>query len=229
MRARYVGISELRTIPQVAVVVDVMRAFTVAAWAFNLRAEKIILVGSAEEALALKAGHPDWIAVKDGPPAQGFDVVNSPGQLRAIDVTGCTLVQTTTFGTMGALAAKETPLLMCASFVVAGATAHLLRARRASEVTFIITGDGGEADEDLACADYIAQLAAGLKVKPDAFISRAARSAAAANLAEGVRRGYQGIHPDDVDLCLEVNRFPFAMTAREEDGRLTLRPRRVVT
>lgn len=34
MGARFVGIAELAEAPSVAVVVDVMRAFTVAAWAF---------------------------------------------------------------------------------------------------------------------------------------------------------------------------------------------------
>ena len=34
MNARFVGIAELDRAPSVAVVVDVMRAFTVAAWAF---------------------------------------------------------------------------------------------------------------------------------------------------------------------------------------------------
>ncbi|MFD9648061.1 2-phosphosulfolactate phosphatase, partial [Streptomyces sp. NPDC059082] len=33
-----------------------------------------------------------------------------------------------------------------------------------------------------------------------------------------------GCHPDDVELCLEVDRFPFAMVARREDSLTVLRP-----
>lgn len=83
MEARFLGVAELTRTPSVAVVVDVMRAFTVAAWAFGRGAEKIVLAGSLTDALALKARHPDWVALKDGPPAPGFDAVNSPFLRRA--------------------------------------------------------------------------------------------------------------------------------------------------
>ncbi len=52
------------------------------------------------------------------------------------------------------------------------------------------------------------------------FLRRAAASRAAAELAEGVR---QGAHPDDVALCLELDRFPFAMVATSEDSLMVLR------
>lgn len=85
---RFLGIADLVEAPSVAVVVDVMRAFTVAAWAFAQGAEKIVLADSLNEALALKTRHPDWVALKDGPPAPGFDTVNSPGLLRSIGLGG---------------------------------------------------------------------------------------------------------------------------------------------
>ncbi|MGP3975815.1 2-phosphosulfolactate phosphatase [Streptomyces sp. 8N114] len=225
MDARFLGIAELVEAPSVAVVVDVMRAFTVAAWAFAQGAEKIVLAESLDEALALKARHPDWVALKDGPPAPGFDMVNSPGLLRSVDLGGRTVVQKTTAGTVGALAVKEASLVLCAGFVVAEATARLLRTRRSDGVTFVVTGDDGQADEDLACAQYIARRAAeaGTDAGTDAaeFVRRAAESRAAAELAEGVR---QGVHSDDVALCLEVDRFPFAMVATLEGSLMVLRP-----
>ncbi|MFC7641156.1 2-phosphosulfolactate phosphatase [Streptosporangium lutulentum] len=115
MDTRFLGIAELVEAPSVAVVVDVMRAFTVAAWAFAQGAEKIVLAESLDEALALKARHPNWVALKDGPPAPGFDTVNSPGLLRSMDLGGRTVVQKTTAGTVGALAVKEAPLVLCAA------------------------------------------------------------------------------------------------------------------
>lgn len=211
MDARFLGIAELVETPSAAVVVDVMRAFTVAAWAFAQGAEKIVLAESLDEALALK----------DGPPAPGFDTVNSPGLLRSVDLGGRTVVQKTTAGTVGALAVKEAPLVLCAGFVVAEATARLLRTRECDSVTFVVTGDDGRADEDLACAQYIARRAAGDGADADEFLRRAGESRAAAELAEGVR---QGAHPDDVALCLELDRFPFAMVAALEDSLMVLRP-----
>ncbi|MFE2936219.1 2-phosphosulfolactate phosphatase [Streptomyces sp. NPDC059278] len=220
MDPRFLGITELVETPRVAVVVDVMRAFTVAAWAFAQGAEEIVLAESLDEALALKARHPDWVAIKDGPSAPGFDTVNSPGLLRSVDLGGRTVVQKTTAGTVGALAVKEASLVLCAGFVVAEATARLLRIRECDGVTFVITGEDGRADEDLACAQYIARRATGAGTDAAEFLRRAGKSRAAAELAEGVR---QGVHPDDVALCLELDRFPFAMVAALEDSLMVLR------
>ncbi|WP_399880626.1 2-phosphosulfolactate phosphatase [Streptomyces sp. BBFR51] len=221
MDARFLGIADLVEAPSVAVVVDVMRAFTVAAWAFSQGAEKIVLAESLDDALALKARHPTWAALKDGPPAPGFDMVNSPGRLRSVDLDGRTVVQKTTAGTAGALAVKEASLVLCAGFVVAEATARLLRTRADDGVTFVVTGEDGQADEDLACAQYIALRATEEGTDPAGFLRRAASSRAAAELTGGVR---QGSHPDDVALCLELDRFPFAMVAALEDSLMVLRP-----
>ncbi|MFC7880874.1 2-phosphosulfolactate phosphatase [Streptomyces sp. NPDC057376] len=223
MDARFVGIADLvgTGIPSVAVVVDVMRAYTVAAWAFARGAERIVLAESLDEALALKARHPDWAAIKDGPPQPGFDAVNSPGLLRSVDLAGRTVVQKTTAGTVGALAVKDASLVLCAGFVVAEATARLLRTRACDRVTFVVTGEDGRADEDLACAQYIARRASGAETDASGFLRRAAASRAAVELTTGVRRG---THPDDVALCLELDRFPFAMVAAPEGPLMVLRP-----
>lgn len=222
MDHHFVGIPELTDVPRVAVVIDVMRAFTVAAWAFSRGVERIVLAETESEALALKESHSGWLALKDGAPAAGFDAVNSPGLLRSRDFAGRTLVQKTTAGTVGALAVADAPLVLCASFVVAGPTARFLQARGDSgPVTFVVTGEGGRADEDLACAEYIGRCMAGGDVEADPYLQRARNSRAAADLAGGRRSGF---HPDDVGLCLEIDRFGFAMVARQEESLTVLRP-----
>ena len=221
MDARFLGIPDLAEVPSVAVVVDVMRAYTVAAWAFAQGAEKIVLAESLDDALALKARHPDWVTLKDGPPEPGFDAVNSPGLLRSVDLGGRTVVQKTTAGTVGALAVKDASLVLCAGFVVAEATARLLRTRGSDAVTFVVTGEDGRADEDLACAQYIARRTVEAEADAGEFLRRAAASRAATELATGVR---EGVHPDDVALCLELDRFPFAMVATSEGSLMVLRP-----
>ncbi|WP_033218104.1 2-phosphosulfolactate phosphatase [Kitasatospora phosalacinea] len=219
METRFLAIGELAATPPVAVVIDVMRAFTTAAWAFAQGAERIVLAGSLDEALEAKSRHPHWLALKDGPPAPGFDAVNSPGRLRDTDLTGRTVIQKTTAGTVGALAVRGADLVLCASFVVAGATARALRGR--PEVTFVVTGEDGRAEEDRACAEYIAHRATGATPDPAPYLRRAAASTAADELTRGIR---EGVHEDDVRLCLELDRFPFAMSATPEDGLMVLRP-----
>ncbi|MFF9585303.1 2-phosphosulfolactate phosphatase [Streptomyces achromogenes] len=221
MDHRFVGTAELVETPSVAVVVDVMRAFTVAAWVFARGAEKIVLAGSLDEALAWKACRPDWMTLKDGPPAPGFDLVNSPGLLRSADLGGRTVVQKTTAGTVGALAVKEASLVLCAAFVVAEATAEALRTCESDSVTFVVTGEHGQAEEDLACAQYIARRSTEPETDAAEFLRRAARSRAATELEQGLR---QGSHPDDGALCVELDRFPFAMVASLEGPLMVLRP-----
>ncbi|MEU1514586.1 2-phosphosulfolactate phosphatase [Streptomyces sp. NPDC005811] len=232
MEQRFIGTAEWdgarSGAPEAVVVIDVLRAFTTASWAFARGAERIVLAGSLEEARALKSVHPDWLTLKDGPPEPGFDTVNSPALVRSLDLTGRTLVQKTTNGTVGTLAARDAPLLLCAGFTVAAATADVLRAVRPRQVTYLITGGGGRAEEDLACARYIAELAAGpvgCTADPVPYLHRAAASAAAADIADGVRRGYPGVHPGDTALCLEADVHDFAMAARVEEGSVVLRRR----
>lgn len=83
----------------------------------------------------------------------------------------------------------------------------------------------GQADEDLACAQYIAQIAFAVGTDAAEFIRRASESRSAADLAESVHRGFKGVHPDHVALCLRADRFNFPMVARLEDSLMVLRPR----
>lgn len=85
----------------------------------------------------------------------------------------------------------------------------------------MVTGEDGRADEDLACAQYIARRAAGETADAAPYLRRAGDSRAAAELAQGVR---EGSHTDDVALCLELDRFSFAMAATQEDSLMVLRP-----
>ncbi|MCK2218491.1 hypothetical protein MF672_032545 [Actinomadura sp. ATCC 31491] len=78
------------------------------------------------------------------------------------------------------------------------------------------------AGTDAAGTDAVGTDAVG--VDAAAFLRRAGESRAAAELATGVR---QGVHPDDVALCLELDRFPFAMVASMEGPLMVLRPHAV--
>ncbi|QVI23952.1 2-phosphosulfolactate phosphatase [Nocardia tengchongensis] len=227
MHSILIGPNQPTEVPSVAVVVDVMRAFTTAAWAFARGADRIVLARSDGHALAAKAAHPDWVTIRDGAPVPGFDLANSPGRIAALNLTGRTLVMKTTAGTVGALAVAEAGTVVCTGFATAAATAAVLRRTAPEQVTFVVTGDNGTATEDLACAQYIAECVADPAVDPEPFIRRARHSHAAAALDQGVRRGYQGVHRDDVRLCLQPDEFAFAMIAQPHGKTLALHAERV--
>ncbi|GHE58125.1 hypothetical protein GCM10014715_08810 [Streptomyces spiralis] len=66
--------------------------------------------------------------------------------------------------------------------MVAGATARFLRTESSGPVTFVVTGDGGRAAEDLACAEYIGRSLAGCDAEAAPYLHRARNPWAAADL-----------------------------------------------
>jgi 2-phosphosulfolactate phosphatase len=207
-----------------AVVIDVIRAFTTAAWAFELGAERIVLVKGLDEALELKARLPGSLAMKDGEPAPGFELTNSPAQMQQrSDIAGRTLVQRTTHGTQGAVAARAADVMYCASFVCAAATARAIRDAGSSRVVFVATDLDPAAQEDLACAGYMAALLSDPAADAQPYLQIAAASASATRITQSARDGSTAADVADVGMTLEVNRFDFAMRATDEDGLLVLR------
>ena len=83
MRAHYVSIAECDQVHGTAVVIDVLRAFSTAAWAFHLGVERIVLTADLDDALRIKASIPRALAMKDARPMDGFELSNSPVELQA--------------------------------------------------------------------------------------------------------------------------------------------------
>jgi 2-phosphosulfolactate phosphatase len=228
MRAHYLSIAECHRVRGTAVVIDVLRAFSTVAWAFHLGVERIVLTDDIEEALRIKARLPGALAMKDSQPLAGFELSNSPVELQLAEgLAGATIVQRTTHGTVGAWAARAAEQLYCASFLVAEATAHAIRDAGASEVYFVVTGEEGTAEEDMACAEYIAALIKSPGVEPEPYLRRARESSTAALLTRRIADNTPGVHALDIETCLRTDVFDFVMRAEVEPfgdtGLLTLR------
>jgi 2-phosphosulfolactate phosphatase len=208
------------------VAIDVLRAFSTAAFAFAAGAREIVLAGTIEEALALRTRFPGSLLMGevDGLPVEGFDFSNSPGDLLGRDLSGRRMIQRTSAGTQGMVRSVRAELLLAASFVCAGATARFLRRATPARVTFVITGiypgrfDG---DEDAACADYLAALLRGESPDPAPFLQRVYDSGPGRMFADPARPALPAV---DLDYCTQLDRFGFAMLAGREDGLLVMRP-----
>jgi 2-phosphosulfolactate phosphatase len=224
MPSTFVSINTCPVAPDVAVVIDVLRAFTTAAWAFELGVERIVMTDDLNEALRIKARLPGALAMKDGEPEPGFDLTNSPAQLqRRTGLAGKTIVQRTTHGTIGAVAARNARQLYCSAFTSAAATAAAIQRDGGQDVCFVVTGDDGKADEDLACAQYIAALLEQPETDARPYLDRVGSSRAASRIRRQLSEGARGFDPGDVALCSEADRFSFTMRAAEEEGLLILR------
>jgi 2-phosphosulfolactate phosphatase len=207
----------------VVVVVDVLRAFTVGAFALAAGARAIRCVGTVEEALAVRDANPGSLAMGEhhhGRPVPGFDLGNSPTGLRGVDLAGRLLVHRSSAGTQGLVgAAPAARHLFAASFVCAGATAAAVRALEPDQVTFVATGvDHRDGDEDIACAEYIAALLEGGDVDAQPYLRRVRASDAAQPFLDG--------HPDfpagDLDEAVRLDAVDFALRAEVVEGHPTL-------
>ena len=108
MSTRFVPSWEAGAAHGAVVVVDVLRAFTTAAYAFAAGARRIWLVDSVAEALAIKAARPGTLAMGEdgGRRIPGFDFANSPAEVSRADLRGRDVVQRTSAGTRGVVAAS---------------------------------------------------------------------------------------------------------------------------
>ena len=144
------------------IVIDVLRAFTTAAYAFHAGAEAITVVAQVEEAFALRDQHPSWLIMGEqaGLPVEGFDYGNSRAAFVDQDLTGRHLVQRTSSGTQGIVRSRRANRALAASLCCARATAAYVSQLRPKQVTMVITGSHAEGlgDEDQACADYLEAL-----------------------------------------------------------------------
>jgi 2-phosphosulfolactate phosphatase len=222
--ARFLPATQASAATGAVVVVDVLRAFTTAAYAFAAGARRIWLVESADDALALKADRPGTLAMGEdrGRRLPGFDFANSPSEIAAQDLTGCDLVQRTSAGTRGVVAATSATRRWCASLVCGSATAAAVNASGLGAPAYVITGWFGDerpGHDDMETARLIERARTGLPVRATETAQAVANSReAAVTLALGTEH----VDPADVELATRVDFFDFAMEARQTPRGLEL-------
>src|SRR5258706_9006679 len=142
MKFHYTNLETCHEATGVVVVVDVIRAFTNAAFAFSRGALDIYPVSTVEEALQFKSKTPNSLACGEvgGLPPEGFDFGNSPTQTNELDLTEKIIVQRTGAGTQGIVRSVNATTLLAASFVVANATVKHIQKLAPETVNFVITG-----------------------------------------------------------------------------------------
>ena len=213
MRVRRATLGDCARAEGAVVVIDVLRSFTTAAVAFSRGASRIIAVDSIEAAQRAAERHPGALllgARPGGAPIPGFDLPNSPARLAGADVAGRTIVLLTAGGVRGLVAARQASHLLAGSLVCADATVRRLRALRVPEVTLVVTGiwTDRDGDEDIACADLIAERLAGGDPAVDGYATRVRRSDFGRRFAAGTD---PSLPPADLELCASVDRYAFAM------------------
>ena len=142
MRILHHTLETCRKNAEIVVVIDVMRAFTTAAFAFASGVKKIILTGTVEDAFELQSHNPESLIMGEvnGLRVPGFDLWNSPFEVSRLDLKGKTIIQRTSSGTQGILRSAGAKTLLAGSFVVAEATLAYILSLQPSEIDFVSTG-----------------------------------------------------------------------------------------
>ena len=223
MKFHYTNLETCHEATGTVVVIDVIRAFTNAAFAFSRGAQEIYPVSGVGEALQFKADTPNSLACGEvgGLPPEGFDFGNSPTQTNLLDLSEKIIVQRTGAGTQGIVRSVNATTILAASLVVANSTAKYIERLASVDVTFVITGEtfsGGE--EDFACAEYLETLLKGQQPDPAPFVERVFRS----------RDALMHLDPNlpafprtDLDYCSQIDAFDFVMLVTKEHGRHVMR------
>ena len=212
----------------VVAVIDVFRAFTSAAVALANGASRIVMVRSVEEALVLRSATLGAFCIGEvgGRAPEGFDFGNSPFEITSVDFHGKPVIQRTSAGTQGIVSASSrAERLYAASLVTANATVRAIQAGSPETVTLVAMGAEGvrRTDEDEICAIHLRNRLEGRPGNPDAA-RRLVLAGGEVPRFHDPRRPY--LHPEDVEIALDVDRYDFAVCVEIEGGRPVARMER---
>jgi 2-phosphosulfolactate phosphatase len=196
----------------IAVVIDVFRAFSVAAYAFSRGAATVIPIAAVDDARELKRQHPDWLLIgeRHARKLPGFDCGNSPSDLEQIDVAGRTLIHTTHAGTQGLTNALQADEVITGALVNAGAIVRYLQSRRPEIVTIVRMGHEAieNSDEDDLCAELLRSRLTGDPLPANGIRERLRGASSAQKFFDP---SCDWAPERDFELCTRVDEFDFVL------------------
>ena len=208
----------------VTVIIDVFRAFSVACYAYDSGAARVIAAGEIKDAFSLKRKYKNSVLVgeRDEKKVEGFDFGNSPTEMLKADLDGITVIHSTTAGTCGLVNARNASLLLAAGLVNAGATARYIRSMNPDIVSLVAMGyrASSTADEDILCAELIADRLLFGETSFDEKISEL-RTSSGKRFFEPANVEFSP--PTDFFLCTNVDKFDFILKAEKRfDGHIDI-------
>lgn len=218
MKCKIYRIHECAQAQGLCVIIDVLRAFTTAAFAFAAGAKEIVFVSTLEEAYDKHRADNSIKLMGEtfGKIIPGFHYGNSPAEFENISLKGPKMVQRTSAGTQGVVGCKHADQLIVASFVVAEATINRIKTLSPKEVSFIVTGTQ-DGDEDLALAEYFINRLEGKETDPYPFLERVRNSPCGLFFSDPSQTDFA---VRDLELAMQVDRFSFVMEISKTDGDL---------
>jgi 2-phosphosulfolactate phosphatase len=216
----------------IAVVIDVLRAFSCSSLMFHYGVRDLALVRTPEEALAFRDRDPDYLVAGEikGRRCEGFDVGNSPADIVSKGepfFRGRRVAVRSSAGTQGVLAAAaHADQVILGSYMTASAVARYIR--DFSQVDALVRGhdtivsivamgyEGTQPSvEDERCADYIEHLLTGA---PYDHLAATWEFLNDPEIAASLRGEHDYRPKEDIVLALQRDLFDFVMVCTPEDG-----------
>lgn len=147
-------------LPDCAIAIDVLRATTTMAAAFNAGAEAIQVFSDLDNLLTISESWPAEKRIRagerGGQRVEGFDLGNSPLDHSPEKTSGKRLFMSTTNGTRCLQRIQDTPLVLTAALTTRKATVNYLLEHQPNTVWLVGSGWEGEYSlEDTVCAGAI--------------------------------------------------------------------------
>ncbi|KAB8138294.1 2-phosphosulfolactate phosphatase [Gracilibacillus oryzae] len=208
----YQGRNRIWEKADITIVIDVIRAFTVAHYAFMRGASRIFLVETVEQAFKMKKNNPGYLLAGEvnGNPVEGFEFDNSPFHIAQKQLTGETIVQRTTNGVRATLNCLDSDHLYVTGFSNARNTAEFIKKAHMEEERKInIVASHPSGDDDYACAEYIKQILEDTKqISPQEVETRILHSHVAKKFFDAKNTGFIR---EDVMCCVKELDTDFVM------------------
>jgi 2-phosphosulfolactate phosphatase len=208
----------------VAVIIDVFRAFTVACYAYDSDAARIIATSDPEESLRLKKVYSNSVLIgeRNERKIEGFDLGNSPTEILKTNLHGKTVIQTTTAGTNGLVNAKDADVVLTGSIVNFTAISNYIKFLNPDVVSLVAMGYRAEisTEEDILCAEMLEASIKGKSLNFDKRIQDLRHSS-----------GKRFFSPENIDfsppsdffLCTMPDRFNFVLKGiQRPDGNVDI-------
>jgi len=216
----------------IAIVIDVLRAFSCSALMFHYGIRDLALVRTPEQALGFRDRDPDYLVAGEvkGVKVDGFDLGNSPADIVSKGESffrGRRVAARSSAGTQGVLAAAaHAEQVILGSYMTAAATAAYIRDHaqvdalvRGQETTVTIVAMGFEgvrpSVEDERCGDYLEHLLRGGGGRYD-HLQAVWECVNDPEIAASLRGEHDYRPKEDIVLALQRDLFDFVMIGRPE-------------
>jgi 2-phosphosulfolactate phosphatase len=206
----------------IVIVIDVIRAFSVASYAFAGGARGIWMVREVEEAQRLRLREPQALLIGEvgGRLIPGFDLNNSPSLMARSDVHNRQLIQRTGAGTQGAVSASGASCILMCALTNAKATATYARKLSVETgdcITLLptFTRKNLPWTEDEICADYVEALITEQE-NAAAIVDRGRQHLEEIGRLDNWKKGDADFPFADIAAVFSVDKFNFVIAGQHQ-------------